>query len=657
MRAVLRGTLTANSLQRDLFSFLAAERARLGPRPPNYPADHSLSCAHLAPLPGGACARAEDGNGWQVGVSETYSRLHRMRPVWRALCEGGAQVGDTVVLLLPDDDGAPVMSAPATGVATAGALTDGAQAHGAPRPLSATTSLVARAPPSAPSPPSPGEFFHLGTFYITWERGLTVDVSRRLCAPGASAGAAAMGARKRKQPAPTTVAAAPSARKRKRKRVAAPSAARAPLAAAQPSSCALVAGQPRDRARAAKPTRATKPRAAARPHHRPAPSPPAPPPSAAGAMLRAAFVVAASHNQTWRLAHLVDILAANDEAARGHGSGAAAALAVCAMLDASAAAGEPSALDAAVFACSTEATLLLAAHVVAAEASATAASRDAPPPAGGCSGLRARALGCAHARTARALLIAAYGHEPSAVPLGEWPELSISVYAAGELGWRMSDLSEGAEPVPVAVCNELDDTPLPRFAYVCEPVVGADKLARRRWGNAEHRLRPTHCRLEVFRTRRCGWGVRALERIARHAHVCVYAGALVDTETAEARTRRSALNDAYIFDVSRTPKGGYAIDGFAQRGVGSFINFSCAPNLRAAAFRTQSGMTLIAFKASRDIEAYEELSYSRDPHNVRAEQIDDPLEPGDASPRDADEGIPALNNSCACGAARCLGRF
>jgi SET domain-containing protein len=134
--------------------------------------------------------------------------------------------------------------------------------------------------------------------------------------------------------------------------------------------------------------------------------------------------------------------------------------------------------------------------------------------------------------------------------------------------------------------------------------------------------------------------VRALERIARHAHVCVYAGALVDTETAEARTRRSALNDAYIFDVSRTPKGGYAIDGFAQRGVGSFINFSCAPNLRAAAFRTQSGMTLIAFKASRDIE-----------------QIDDPLEPGDASPRDADEGIPALNNSCACGAARCLGRF
>ena len=190
-------------------------------------------------------------------------------------------------------------------------------------------------------------------------------------------------------------------------------------------------------------------------------------------------------------------------------------------------------------------------------------------------------------------------------------------------------------------CNDVDECMLPRFVYVREPLICASEVARKSWGSA-HFARPLRCRLEVFRTRSRGWGVRALEPIRRCAIVCVYAGLVIGVHDADAQVDRHALCDAYMFDVRRCGDKGYCIDGFSHRGVGSFINFSCRPNLRASAFCTQSGRQLIAFSAVHDIGVGDELTYRRDTAST---------------PRDAAERDEGDKRKCLCGAPSCCGRF
>jgi euchromatic histone-lysine N-methyltransferase len=82
--------------------------------------------------------------------------------------------------------------------------------------------------------------------------------------------------------------------------------------------------------------------------------------------------------------------------------------------------------------------------------------------------------------------------------------------------------------------------------------------------------------LEVFRTKRKGWGVKSLAVIPRGAFVCEYTGLLLTDAEADA-----IQDDTYLFDldVEETVTGCMCIDAREYGNVSRFINHSCEPNL------------------------------------------------------------------------------
>mmetsp|Transcript_18150 Transcript_18150/g.42199 ORF Transcript_18150/g.42199 Transcript_18150/m.42199 type:complete len:469 (+) Transcript_18150:181-1587(+) len=267
-------------------------------------------------------------------------------------------------------------------------------------------------------------------------------------------------------------------------------------------------------------------------------------------------------------------------------------------------------LSAAVSSGMTECAVLLASQIAAAERAGTSV-RACGLESGGLAMLKEVALSCEHKRTARALLLAAYRLDADAIPAAEWRPLIVDRCdgSGGSTGWHIADISEGAEDVPVSARNELDDTELPRFVYVREPVICAGAVAGWPWGGGPARLRH---KLEVFRTETRGWGVRALQPISKGEQICSYAGQVIDKHVADERMGESGHGNFYIYDVpGRSP---FSIDGHSHRGVASFINFSCCPNLRPCAMRTAAdGKSLIRFDAACSIAVGEELSFQRDP--------------------------------------------
>ncbi|KAK9266549.1 hypothetical protein L1049_001593 [Liquidambar formosana] len=161
-------------------------------------------------------------------------------------------------------------------------------------------------------------------------------------------------------------------------------------------------------------------------------------------------------------------------------------------------------------------------------------------------------------------------------------------------------------------------------------------------------------RLEVFKTKDKGWGLRSWDPIRAGAFICEYAGEVLDKSKVE--EFGSEAEDEYIFDATRTyqplevlpgdlnedPKIPFPLIISAKNGgnVARFMNHSCSPNvfwqpiLREANKET---FIHIAFFALRHIPPMTELTY--------------------------DYGIVQTNNAeqrrkkCLCGLSKCRGYF
>ncbi|CAL5422947.1 unnamed protein product [Camellia sinensis] len=133
-------------------------------------------------------------------------------------------------------------------------------------------------------------------------------------------------------------------------------------------------------------------------------------------------------------------------------------------------------------------------------------------------------------------------------------------------------------------------------------------------------------RLEVFRTKDKGWGLRSWDPIRAGTFICEYAGEVIDISTAEEFERDN--EDNYIFDANRTceplelmpgnsgesPKSPFPLVISAKNGgnVARFMNHSCTPNVYWQPVLRESNnesYVHIAFFAISHIPPMQELTY------------------------------------------------
>ncbi|KIJ16757.1 histone-lysine N-methyltransferase [Paxillus involutus ATCC 200175] len=160
---------------------------------------------------------------------------------------------------------------------------------------------------------------------------------------------------------------------------------------------------------------------------------------------------------------------------------------------------------------------------------------------------------------------------------------------------------------------------------------------------------PRDVAIEVFDTKRCGWGARALVDIREGKVLGTYTGMLFRREDAEHLPEE---HQGYLFDLDSTEVKGaenlggkYTVDSYEFGNWTRFVNHSCSPNMRvySVVYDTISdvNMPYMAFVASKNISAGTELTI--DYHPYGEEEVD---EKGKK---------PANARVCRCGSKSCRG--
>ncbi|XP_028802669.1 histone-lysine N-methyltransferase, H3 lysine-9 specific SUVH1 isoform X1 [Neltuma alba] len=292
---------------------------------------------------------------------------------------------------------------------------------------------------------------------------------------------------------------------------------------------------------------------------------------------------------------------------------------------------------------------------------------------------------------------------------------------ASRTGLILADLSSGAEKIPVSLVNDFDDEKAPGyFTYLhslrysksfivshpydfcnCQkdcipgdlncscirrnegdfPYTGNGILVSRKKlvyecglscqcsPNCKNRVSQTGLkyRMEVFKTKDRGWGLRSLDPIRAGTFICEYAGEVID----RARVRWNGNNDEYVFDTTRIyqpfkwnyePKlleeassndssEDYDIPSpviISAKNVGNvarFMNHSCSPNVfwQPVLYEENNQPVVhISFFALRHIPPLTELTY-----DYGAARSDSTV--GHIAPR--------WKKKCLCASSKCRGSF
>ncbi|XP_053577957.1 histone-lysine N-methyltransferase EHMT2 isoform X2 [Bombina bombina] len=114
-------------------------------------------------------------------------------------------------------------------------------------------------------------------------------------------------------------------------------------------------------------------------------------------------------------------------------------------------------------------------------------------------------------------------------------------------------------------------------------------------------------RLQLYRTAKMGWGVRALQGIPQGTFICEYVGELISDAEADVRE-----DDSYLFDLDNKDGEVYCIDARYYGNISRFINHLCEPNLiPVRVFMSHQDLRFprIAFFSGREIRSGEELGF------------------------------------------------
>ncbi|XVF07048.1 hypothetical protein REPUB_Repub06bG0103500 [Reevesia pubescens] len=279
---------------------------------------------------------------------------------------------------------------------------------------------------------------------------------------------------------------------------------------------------------------------------------------------------------------------------------------------------------------------------------------------------------------------------------------------AARVGVILTDLTSGAESVPVSLVNDVDDEKGPAYfkyypwlkyskpvnstdsstgcschggclasnsncpciqrnggylPYTANGVLVSQKTLIHECGsscncppNCKNRISQTglKVRLEVFKTKDEGWGLRSWDPIRSGAFICEYAGEVINLSRAEELGGEN--DDDYIFDATRTNQPGEVMLGVSNEtpkvpfpliisakdsgNVARFMNHSCSPNVFWLPVLRENSKECdlhIVFYAIRHIPPMTELTYNYG------------LVPPDKAHQ--------RKKKCLCGSAKCVGYF
>ncbi|PNJ03426.1 EHMT2 isoform 6 [Pongo abelii] len=150
---------------------------------------------------------------------------------------------------------------------------------------------------------------------------------------------------------------------------------------------------------------------------------------------------------------------------------------------------------------------------------------------------------------------------------------------------------------------------LQEFNKIEPPLIFECNQACSCWRNCKNRVVQSgiKVRLQLYRTAKMGWGVRALQTIPQGTFICEYVGELISDAEADVRE-----DDSYLFDLDNKDGEVYCIDARYYGNISRFINHLCDPNIipvRVFMLHQDLRFPRIAFFSSRDIRTGEELGF------------------------------------------------
>uniref|UniRef100_A0A8C6N4M2 [histone H3]-lysine(9) N-methyltransferase n=1 Tax=Mus spicilegus TaxID=10103 RepID=A0A8C6N4M2_MUSSI len=150
---------------------------------------------------------------------------------------------------------------------------------------------------------------------------------------------------------------------------------------------------------------------------------------------------------------------------------------------------------------------------------------------------------------------------------------------------------------------------LQEFNKIEPPLIFECNQACSCWRSCKNRVVQSgiKVRLQLYRTAKMGWGVRALQTIPQGTFICEYVGELISDAEADVRE-----DDSYLFDLDNKDGEVYCIDARYYGNISRFINHLCDPNIipvRVFMLHQDLRFPRIAFFSSRDIRTGEELGF------------------------------------------------